>query len=94
MSRDPQQFPLFLIVFAREARSWHRTCIWDSSPLDWRIPCECMWYDVNRWVGLHTGLNYLYDRPKATTTAGGISTSETWNIDRVTLSTGFVVGVS
>jgi len=53
-----------------------------------------MWYDVNRWVGLHTGLNYLYDRPKATTTAGGISTSETWNIDRVTLSTGFVVGVS
>jgi hypothetical protein len=51
------------------------------------------WYDLNRWVGIHTGLNYLYDRPKATTTAGGISSSETWNIDRVTLSTGFVVGI-
>jgi opacity protein-like surface antigen len=52
-----------------------------------------VWYDVNRWVGIHTGLNYLYDRPKATTTAGGISSSETWNIDRVTLATGFVVGI-
>jgi hypothetical protein len=52
-----------------------------------------MWYDVNQWVGIHTGLYYLYDRPKATTTAGGVSTSETWNIDRVSLSTGLVVGI-
>ena len=52
-----------------------------------------LWYDLNDWVGLHTGLYYLYDRPKATTTAGGVSTSETWNLDRVNLSTGFVIGI-
>lgn len=52
-----------------------------------------VWYDLNKLIGLHTGLNYLYDRPDATTTAGGVSTTETWNTDRITLSTGFVVGI-
>ena len=34
-----------------------------------------------------------YHRPSATTTAGGVSSSETWRMDRVGPSTGFVVGV-
>jgi len=51
------------------------------------------WYDVSRWIGLHAGTYYLYDRPKVTTTAGGISSSETWKIDRVSLYTGLVVGI-
>jgi hypothetical protein len=52
-----------------------------------------VWYDVSRWIGLHAGAYYLYGRPEATTTVGGVGTSETWKIDRVSLSTGFVVGI-
>jgi hypothetical protein len=52
-----------------------------------------VWYDVSQWLGLHAGTYYLYDRPNMTTTAGGISSTETWKIDRVSLYTGFVVGI-
>jgi hypothetical protein len=52
-----------------------------------------VWYDVSRWVGVHAGIYYQYDRPRATITAGGNSSSETWKTDRVSLSTGLAVGI-
>jgi hypothetical protein len=52
-----------------------------------------VWYDLSRWVGLHAGAYYLYHRPSATTTAGGVSSSETWRMDRVSVSTGFAIGI-
>ncbi len=51
------------------------------------------WYDVSRRFGLHAGVYYLYNRPKATTTAGRPSSTERWKTDRVSLSTGIVVGI-
>lgn len=51
------------------------------------------WYDVSRRVGLHVGAYYLYGRPTATITAGGVSTSEKWKTDHVSLSTGLVIGL-
>ena len=51
------------------------------------------WYDLSGRFGLHAGAYYLYGRPKATTTAGGVSTTDTWDIDRVTVSAGLAVGL-
>ena len=52
-----------------------------------------MWYDVNNWIGLHAGVYDWYDRTRATTTAGDISTTDTWNNDRITASTGIAFGI-
>jgi hypothetical protein len=52
-----------------------------------------VWYDLSSRVGLHAGAYYLYHRPSATTTAGGVSSSETWRMDRVSLSTGLAIGI-
>lgn len=52
-----------------------------------------VWYDVSRRFGIHAGTYYLYGRPHVTTTVGGVSSTETWKIDHVGLSTGIVVGL-
>jgi len=52
-----------------------------------------MWYDMSSRIGLHAGAYYYYNRPKVTTTAGGVSTTETWKTDHVSLSTGFAIGI-
>jgi len=52
-----------------------------------------VWYDLNSWLGLHTGAHYLYNRPKVTTTAGGVSSTTEWRVDRVSLSAGLAVGI-
>lgn len=52
-----------------------------------------VWYDVSHLIGLHAGAYYQYGRPQVTTTAGGVSTTETWKIDHVSFSTGLVIGI-
>ena len=52
-----------------------------------------MWYDVNQWIGLHAGVYDWYGRDKAVTTAGGVSTEDTWKYDKVTASTGIAFGI-
>jgi len=52
-----------------------------------------MWYDVNRWVGIHAGVYRWFGQTKATTTAGGASTEDTWRNDKFTASTGIAIGI-
>jgi len=52
-----------------------------------------MWYDVSKWIGIHAGAYYLYERPRVTTTVGGVSTTETWKVDHVSVSAGLAVGL-
>jgi len=56
-------------------------------------PAAGLWYDLSNRVGLHTGLSYLYNHPKASITAGGVTTTSTWNADHVSLSVGAVYGI-
>lgn len=52
-----------------------------------------MWYDLNSRIGLHAGVYDWYGHAKATTTAGDVSTTDTWKIDRITASTGVAFGI-
>ena len=56
-------------------------------------PGVTVWYDVGSRLGLYSGVSYFYSRPKAEVRAGGVTTTETWNMDNVGLSMGAVVGV-
>jgi len=48
---------------------------------------------VNRWVGIHAGVYRWFGETKATTTAGGASTEDTWRNDKFTASTGIAFGI-
>jgi hypothetical protein len=50
-------------------------------------------YDLSKWLGVQGQLSYLYDRPKAETTSGGVTTSTTWKTDHLAASIGLVVGI-
>ena len=50
-------------------------------------------YDLGPWLGLQGQLSYLFDRPKAETTSGGVTTSTTWKTDHLAASVGLVVGI-
>jgi len=56
-------------------------------------PAAGIWYDLSGRFGLHTGLSYLYDHPKASITAGGVTSHQTWNADHLSLSFGAVYGL-
>jgi hypothetical protein len=56
-------------------------------------PGVSVWYDVGSRLGLYGGVSYFYSRPKAAITAGGVTTTETWNSDYLGLSVGAVLGV-
>ena len=51
------------------------------------------WYDVNKWIGVQGAVYYLFNRPKAETTSGGVTTSSTWKTDHASASLGVVVGI-
>lgn len=51
------------------------------------------WYDLSEWFALHGSVSYLFNRPKAETTLGGVTTSSTWKTDHASVSVGLVVGV-
>ena len=51
------------------------------------------WYDLSKWFALHGSVSYLFNRPKAETTLGGVTTSSTWKTDHASVSVGLVVGV-
>lgn len=50
-------------------------------------------YDLNKWFGIQSNLSYLYDRPKAETTSGGVKTTTTWKTDHLSANVGLVVGI-
>jgi hypothetical protein len=50
-------------------------------------------YDLSKWLGVQAQLSYLYDRPKADITSGGVTTSTTWKTDHLSASIGLVVGI-
>jgi hypothetical protein len=52
-----------------------------------------MWYDVNNWIGLHAGVYDWYGHARASTTAGDVTTTDTWKSDRITASTGVAFGI-
>ena len=52
-----------------------------------------MWYDVNQWIGIHAGVYKWFGQTTATTTAGGVSTEDTWKDDKLTASTGIAFGI-
>ena len=52
-----------------------------------------MWYDVNNWVGIHAGVYKWFGQTTATTTAGGVSTDDTWKNDKLTASMGIALGI-
>ena len=52
-----------------------------------------IWYDVSSRLGLHAGVGYVYNRPKAETTSGATTTSEKWKTDHVNFSLGFAIGI-
>ena len=56
-------------------------------------PGVSVWYDVGSRLGLYSGVSYFYSRPKASITAGGVTTTETWNSDYLGLSGGAVFGL-
>ncbi|HEX5030791.1 MAG TPA: hypothetical protein VFY90_07375 [Tepidiformaceae bacterium] len=51
------------------------------------------WYDVNNWVGVHAGVYKWFGQTTATTTAGGVSTEDTWKNDKLTASMGIAFGI-
>ncbi len=51
------------------------------------------WYDINQWFGVQGAVSYLYNRPKADVTAGGVTTRSTWKTDHVSAHVGLVVGI-
>jgi hypothetical protein len=56
-------------------------------------PGVSVWYDVGSRLGLYGGMSYFYTRPKASITAAGVTTTETWNSDYLGLSVGAVFGL-
>ena len=50
-------------------------------------------YDLGRWFALQGSLSYLFDRPKAEITSGGVTTSSAWKTDHANASVGLVVGI-
>jgi hypothetical protein len=52
-----------------------------------------VWYDVSSRLGLHTGVNYLYNRPSADHASGGTSPSAKWKTDHLNFSAGFAIGI-
>ena len=56
-------------------------------------PETSIWYDVSSRLGLHAGVSYLYNRPKAETTSGASTTSAKWKTDHVNFSVGFAIGI-
>ena len=52
-----------------------------------------VWYDLNSRLGLYGGAFYLYNRPSAPITAGGVRTTEKWNTDYVGFAVGTAVGL-
>ena len=51
------------------------------------------WYDLNQWFAVQGSVAYVFNRPKAETTAGGVTTSTTWTTDHTSASVGLVVGI-
>jgi hypothetical protein len=51
------------------------------------------WYDLSKWFAVQGSLSYIFDRPKAETTSGGVMTSSTWKTDHASASVGLVVGI-
>lgn len=56
-------------------------------------PVVSAWYDLGPWFAVGASVTYAFDRPRAETTAGGVTTSSTWNTDHTSASVGFVVGI-
>ena len=50
-------------------------------------------YDLGRWFALQGSLAYLFDRPKAEITSGGVTSSSTWKTDHANASIGLLVGI-
>lgn len=51
------------------------------------------WYDLNAWLGVGATVSYTFNRPKAETSAGGVTTSSTWKTDHTSASLALVVGI-
>ena len=51
------------------------------------------WYDLNQWFAVQGSVSYLFNGPKAETTAGGVTTSAIWKTDHASASVGLVVGI-
>ena len=51
------------------------------------------WYDLNQWFAVQGSLSYLFNRPRAETTLGGVTTASTWNTAHASASVGLVVGL-
>ena len=56
-------------------------------------PGVSVWYDVGSRLGLYGGVAYFYSRPKASITAGGATTTETWKADYTGFALGAVFGI-
>ena len=50
-------------------------------------------YDLSKWFAVQGSLSYVFNRPKAETTLGGVTTSSTWKTDHASASIGLVVGI-
>ena len=50
-------------------------------------------YDLGRWFALQGSVSYLFDRPKADLTSGGVTSTSTWKTDHANASVGLVVGI-
>lgn len=52
-----------------------------------------VWYDFNRWLGLHGSADYTFNHPTARTTANGVATPTKWNADHMSYGVGLAVKV-
>lgn len=51
------------------------------------------WYDLSQWLAVQGSVSYLFNRPKAETTLGGVKSASTWKTDHASASVGLVVGI-
>jgi len=51
-----------------------------------------LWRDLSSRLGARVGTSYVYERPDISTTAGGVTTTEKWKEDYVSVSAGLVIG--
>jgi hypothetical protein len=51
------------------------------------------WYDLSKLFAVQGSVSYTYNRPKAETTSGGVTSSSTWKTDHASVSVGLVVGL-